>query len=82
MAYTKKDFLTAFQYAKKHNLDKNLVLSVMALSVKNNETIKVHTTQRSLVFKKSNTYYLRPEDSAQSRFAELIQEFKTKGKTK
>ena len=82
MTYTKKDFLTAFQYAKKHNIDKKLVLAAMSLAEKRNETVKIYTTNRQIVFKKSSTYHLRPEPAAQERFMQILQEIKTKGKAK
>jgi len=80
MNYKKSDFLTPFSYARKYKLEKALVLSAMVFAYKNKENVKIFSTKRPLVLKKSSTYYLRPEPVAQERFIEIINTIKEKQK--
>ena len=78
--FTRADFLTAVQYAKAHDEDREIVEKAMKKAYLRRATIKVSNRLYEIIMSDHGRFHLRPEEQAQQKFIEILNEIKGKNK--
>ena len=78
--FTKADFLTGPQYAKQHKEDREIVEKAMKKAYLRRATVKVSNRLYEIITSDHGRLHLRPEDQAQAKFIEILNEIKEKNK--
>ncbi|MBR4475160.1 MAG: hypothetical protein IKP05_00560 [Alphaproteobacteria bacterium] len=78
--FTKADFLTGPQYAKKHEEERELVEKAMKKAYLRRATVKVSNRLYEIITSDHGRLHLRPEEPAQQKFIEILNEIKGKNK--